>query len=88
MTKDSTVISDSTARRRAMPHLRAGGHTDAEGRRGTQANTGVSELTVAYPTLGEILSIPLPSRLRRLTQPVTSPPNWFSTPLLPRLACI
>ena len=30
----------------------------------------------------------LPSRLRRLTQPVMSPPDRFSTPRLPRLACI
>ncbi|HEY5868777.1 MAG TPA: hypothetical protein VI542_24990 [Candidatus Tectomicrobia bacterium] len=43
---------------------------------------------VAYPTLADILSRPLPSRLRCLTQPVTSPPNPFSTPRLPRLACI
>ena len=43
---------------------------------------------VVYPALADILSRPLPSRLRRLTQPVTSPPNWFSTPRLPRLACL
>ena len=42
---------------------------------------------VAYLRLADIVSGPLPSRLRRLTQPVMSPPNRFSTPRSPRLAC-
>ena len=46
----------------------------------------LEEYPVAYPTLADILSRPLPSRLRRLTHPVTSLPNRFSTPRLPRLA--
>ena len=43
---------------------------------------------VAYPRLADILSGPLPSHLRRLTQRVMSPPNRFSTPRLPRLTCL
>jgi uncharacterized protein len=43
---------------------------------------------VAYPAFADNFSGLLPSRLRRLTQPVMSPPNRFSTPLLPRLVCL
>jgi hypothetical protein len=43
---------------------------------------------VAYPTLADILSRPLPSHLRRLTQPVVSPSHRFSPPRLPCLACL
>lgn len=43
---------------------------------------------VAYLLVADILSRPLSSRLRRLTQPVASPPNWFSTPHSLPLACI
>jgi hypothetical protein len=34
-----------------------------------------------------VLGLP-PSRLRRLTQPVKSPPNWLSTSRLLCLACL
>src|SRR5215510_11923956 len=40
---------------------------------------------VAYLALADILSRPLPSRLRRLIQPVMNPLNRFLTPRLPRL---
>jgi IS4 transposase len=40
---------------------------------------------VAYLALADIIPGPPPSRLRRLTQPVMSPPNRFSTPRLPRI---
>ena len=43
---------------------------------------------VAYPTLADIVSGPLPSHLYRLTQPIISPPNRFSTPRLPWFACL
>jgi hypothetical protein len=43
---------------------------------------------VAYPLLADNVSRPLPSRLRRLTQPVMSPPNGFSAPRPPLLACL
>ena len=43
---------------------------------------------VAYQALADNVPGPLPSRLRRLTQPIMSPPNRFSTPRLSRLACI
>ena len=43
---------------------------------------------VAYLALADNVPGPLPSHLRRLTQPVLSPPNRFSTPRLSRLACI
>jgi len=48
----------------------------------------VPTILVAYPRLADILSGPLPSHLRRLTQRVMSPPNRFSTPRLPRLTCL
>jgi hypothetical protein len=35
---------------------------------------------VAYLSPADNVSRPLPYRLRRLNQPVMSPPNWFSTP--------
>jgi cellulose biosynthesis protein BcsQ len=41
---------------------------------------------VAYPLLADNVSRPLPSRLRRLTQPVMSPPNRFLAPRPPLLA--
>jgi hypothetical protein len=40
-------------------------------------------LRVAYPRLADIISGPLPSRLRRVHQPVMSPPSRFSTPHVP-----
>gem|GEM_PF-4011930 len=43
---------------------------------------------VAYSALADNVPGPLPSRLCHLTQPVMSPPNRFSTPLLTLLACI
>jgi hypothetical protein len=43
---------------------------------------------VAYPLLADNVSRPLPSRPRRLTQPVMSPPHGFSAPRPPLLACI
>jgi hypothetical protein len=43
---------------------------------------------VAYLVLADIILGPLPSRLRRLTQPVTSLPNRLSTSRSPRLVCI
>jgi hypothetical protein len=43
---------------------------------------------VVYPRLADIISGPLPSRLRRVHQPVMSPPSRFSTPHLPRLTSI
>jgi hypothetical protein len=43
---------------------------------------------VAYLLAADIvLGLP-PSRLRRLTQPVKSPPNWLSTSRLLCLACL
>jgi len=53
-----------------------------------RALTIILEHQVAYPRLADILSGPLPSHLRRLTQRVMSPPNRFSTPRLPRLTCL
>jgi anion-transporting ArsA/GET3 family ATPase len=44
-------------------------------------------LVVVYPVLADILSRLLPSRLRRLTQPVISPPNRFSIPHPSLLTC-
>src|SRR5262249_10320048 len=41
---------------------------------------------VAYPLLADNVSRPLPSRPRRLTQPVMSPPHGFSAPRPPLLA--
>ncbi len=35
---------------------------------------------VAYLSPADNVSRPLPYRLRRLNQPIMSPPNWFSTP--------
>jgi hypothetical protein len=35
---------------------------------------------VAYLSPADNVSRPLPYRLRRLTQPVMRPPNWFSIP--------
>jgi hypothetical protein len=35
---------------------------------------------VAYLSPADNVSRPLPYRLRRLNQPVISPPNWFSIP--------
>jgi hypothetical protein len=43
---------------------------------------------VVYLQLADILSGSLRNRLRRLTQLVTSPPNRFSIPHLPCLACL
>jgi len=43
---------------------------------------------VAYPLLADNVSRPLPSRPRRLTQPVMSPPHGFSAPRQPLSACI
>lgn len=43
---------------------------------------------VVSPSAADNVPRPLPSGLRRLTQPVTSPPNRFSTSRLPCLACI
>ena len=43
---------------------------------------------VAYPRVADNISGPLLYRLCRLTQSVMSPPNRFSTPLSPLLACI
>jgi Winged helix-turn helix len=43
---------------------------------------------VAYPLPADNVSRPLPSRLRRLTQPVMSPPHGFSAPRPPLLICI
>ena len=51
-------------------------------------NAALSYEMVAYLVLADILSRPLPSRLRRLLQPVMNPLNWFLTPHLPRLACL
>jgi len=43
---------------------------------------------VAYLLAADIvLGLP-PSRLRRLTQPLKSPPNWLSTSRLLCLACL
>ena len=39
-----------------------------------------SALLVAYLSPADNVSRPLPYRLRRLNQPIMSPPNWFSTP--------
>jgi hypothetical protein len=50
--------------------------------------TIVFQPQVAYLLAADILSRPLPSRLRCLPQPVMNPPNRFSTPRLSRLACI
>lgn len=49
---------------------------------------GHTETLVVYLTAADILSRPLPSRLRRLIQPVMSPLNRFSTPHLLCLACL
>ena len=43
---------------------------------------------VAYLLAADILSSPLLSHLCRLTQPVMSPTNRFSTPRSPRLTCL
>src|SRR5215467_3126135 len=48
----------------------------------------LSDRKVAYPAAADIVSRPLPSRLRRLTQPVMSPPNRFSSPRPRLLACL
>jgi len=42
--------------------------------------TNISEQTIAYLSPADNVSRPLPYRLRRLNQPVMSPPNWFSIP--------
>jgi hypothetical protein len=41
---------------------------------------GICTSRVAYLSPADNVSRPLPCRLRRLNQPVLSPPNWFSTP--------
>lgn len=46
------------------------------------------QILVAYLLSADIVSRPLPSRLRRLTQPVTSPPHRFLTSTPSPLACI
>jgi transposase-like protein len=48
----------------------------------------LTEHRVAYLLLADNVSRPLPSRPRRLTQPVMSPPHGFSAPRPPLLACI
>src|SRR5262249_2135188 len=55
---------------------------------GSHLNKRGVDLVVAYPALADNVPGPLPSRLRRLTQPIMSPPHRFSTPRLSRLACI
>ena len=47
---------------------------------GALANLGHAIEKVAYLSPADNVSRPLPYRLRRLNQPVMSPPNWFSTP--------
>jgi hypothetical protein len=51
-------------------------------------NLIATTFAVAYLGLVDIILGPLPSPLRRLTQPVTSLPHRFSTSRLPRLACL
>jgi hypothetical protein len=43
-----------------------------------ESNTGFLLDGVAYPLLADNVSRPLPNRLRRLIQPVMSPPHGFS----------
>ena len=47
----------------------------------------IDKRMVAYPLLADNVSSPLPNRLRRLTQPVMSPPHVFLTPRPPLLIC-
>jgi hypothetical protein len=48
---------------------------------GCRTNTELCRVRVAYPLAADNVSGPLPIRLRRVHQPVISPPNVFSRTL-------